>query len=133
MLAYGVAAGLAVLPEEKPATRATSNPVTPRVTQRPDSSAESPEKTIDAIGPHDCQRRLRKECAMSRQTLLSSIAIAGAIGAVLAIEYRAEAQAAGPTLVDSNLRVTAAASGFIQPTSFAFIGANDVLVLEKAS
>ena len=70
---------------------------------------------------------------MSRQTLLSSIAIAGAMGAVLAIEYRADAQAAGPTLVDSNLRVTAAASGFSQPTSFAFIGANDALVLEKAS
>jgi glucose/arabinose dehydrogenase len=70
---------------------------------------------------------------MSRQTLLSSIAIAGAIGALLATEYGTDVRAAGPALVDKNLQVSAVASGLNQPTSFAFIGANDVLVLEKAS
>ena len=68
---------------------------------------------------------------MSRQTLLSSIAIAGAIGALLAIQY--DVRAAGPTLVDKNLQVSVVASGLNQPTGFAFIGANDVLVLEKAT
>jgi aldose sugar dehydrogenase len=70
---------------------------------------------------------------MSRQTLLSSIAIAGAIGALLATEYGTDVRAAGPVLVDNNLQVSVAASGLNQPTGFAFIGANDVLVLEKAT
>jgi glucose/arabinose dehydrogenase len=68
---------------------------------------------------------------MSRQTLLSSIAIAGAIAALLAIQY--DVRAAGPTLVDKNLQVSVVAGGLNQPTGFAFIGANDVLVLEKAT
>jgi aldose sugar dehydrogenase len=42
-------------------------------------------------------------------------------------------QAIGPQLVDSNLAVRAVTTNLTQPTSMAFIGANDILVLEKAS
>jgi glucose/arabinose dehydrogenase len=70
---------------------------------------------------------------MSRQTLLRSIALSAVISFLVAGEDARDLRAAGPTLVDQNLQVSAVASGFSQPTSFAFIGANDVLVLEKAS
>jgi len=43
------------------------------------------------------------------------------------------AQTNEPTLVDPNLRVRTVITGLAQPTSMAFIGANDFLVLEKAS
>jgi aldose sugar dehydrogenase len=39
----------------------------------------------------------------------------------------------GPSLVDPNLAVRTVVSGLAQPTTMAFIGANDILVLEKAS
>ncbi|HEY3180082.1 MAG TPA: PQQ-dependent sugar dehydrogenase [Casimicrobiaceae bacterium] len=40
-------------------------------------------------------------------------------------------QAPSPTLVDENLAVRTVVSGLNQPTTMAFIGANDILVLEK--
>src|SRR5688572_8987980 len=43
----------------------------------------------------------------------------------------AAAQTAAPQLVDSNLQVRAVATSLATPTSMAFIGANDILVLEK--
>ena len=43
------------------------------------------------------------------------------------------AQSALPTLTDPNLSVRAVITGLEQPTSMAFIGANEFLVLEKAS
>jgi glucose/arabinose dehydrogenase len=43
----------------------------------------------------------------------------------------AQAQTTGPTLLDSNLELTTRASGLVTPTSIAFLGADDVLVLEK--
>src|SRR5262245_9429997 len=39
----------------------------------------------------------------------------------------------GPTMTDPNLTVTTVVSGLDQPTSMAFLGPNDFLVLEKAS
>src|SRR5438876_5678827 len=45
----------------------------------------------------------------------------------------ANAQQTGPSLVDSNLAVRAVITNLDQPTSMAFIGTNDILVLEKAS
>jgi aldose sugar dehydrogenase len=42
-------------------------------------------------------------------------------------------QAPAPTLVDPHLGVRTAASGLAQPTTMAFLGANDFFVLEKAS
>ncbi|MCI0744811.1 MAG: PQQ-dependent sugar dehydrogenase [Verrucomicrobia subdivision 3 bacterium] len=44
-----------------------------------------------------------------------------------------QAQTNGPILVDPNLRVRSVVSNLDQPTSMAFLGANDFLVLEKAS
>jgi glucose/arabinose dehydrogenase len=42
-------------------------------------------------------------------------------------------QEPGPRLVDPNLSVRAVSTNLSQPTSMAFLGANDLLVLEKAS
>jgi aldose sugar dehydrogenase len=39
----------------------------------------------------------------------------------------------GPTMVDPNLQVTTVVSGLDQPTSMAFLGPNDFLILEKAT
>ena len=70
---------------------------------------------------------------MPRQ-LLSRLATATAVAVGLfAASSGTGTRAAGPSMVDSKLGVRTFASGLIQPTSFAFIGFNDVLVLEKAS
>jgi glucose/arabinose dehydrogenase len=69
---------------------------------------------------------------MSRLTLRSrcTIVIAILLGALTGAN-RAGLSANGPTLVDRNLEVRTFASGLITPTSLAFIGASEVLVLEK--
>ena len=38
---------------------------------------------------------------------------------------------AAPTIKDSNLKVSTVATGLSNPTSMAFLGPNDILVLEK--
>src|SRR6266511_2437559 len=43
------------------------------------------------------------------------------------------AQAAGPSVLDPNLAVRTVVTGLNQPTTMAFLGADDILVLEKAS
>jgi glucose/arabinose dehydrogenase len=43
------------------------------------------------------------------------------------------ASVAAPTLLDPMLGVTTAASGLLQPTGVAFLGANDMFVTEKAT
>jgi len=53
------------------------------------------------------------------------IVVAGGAGGI------ARAQATGPTLLDPNLRLETRASGLVTPISLAFLGANDMLVLEK--
>jgi aldose sugar dehydrogenase len=55
-----------------------------------------------------------------------------AILAVLAVPAQAWAQAT-PTVADPNLAVRTVATGLAQPTGLAFIGANDMLVNEKAT
>jgi glucose/arabinose dehydrogenase len=60
-----------------------------------------------------------------RALLLVFVVVAGGVGSV------ARAQATGPTLLDPNLRLETRASGLVTPTSIAFLGANDMLVLEK--
>ena len=62
--------------------------------------------------------------------------VLGALFAAAALAYVApplEAQPPAPTLTDPNLDVRVAASGFVQPTSIAFLGANEMLVLEKTT
>jgi glucose/arabinose dehydrogenase len=57
--------------------------------------------------------------------LLVFVVVAGGAGSI------ARAQTIGPTLLDPNLRLETRASGLVTPTSIAFLGANDILVLEK--
>jgi glucose/arabinose dehydrogenase len=59
------------------------------------------------------------------------LALALAVVAPLALAVRAPAQE--PEVVDPDLAVRTAASGLSQPVSIAFIGRDDLLVLEKAS
>jgi aldose sugar dehydrogenase len=64
-----------------------------------------------------------------------TISLKSVAGAVLAVWVgtSADAQISGPQLVDSKLAVRTVSTNLDQPTSMAFIGANDLLVLEKAS
>jgi aldose sugar dehydrogenase len=57
--------------------------------------------------------------------LVVLVAVAGGAGS------SARAQAIGPTLLDPNLELHTRGSGLVTPTSIAFLGANDMLVLEK--
>lgn len=57
--------------------------------------------------------------------LLVLVVVAGGAGSI------ARAQTTGPTLLDPNLRLETRAGGLVTPASIAFLGANDVLVLEK--
>jgi glucose/arabinose dehydrogenase len=58
-----------------------------------------------------------------------TVAIVGVAGAaVLSLSAQT-----GPSLEDPNLAVRTLVSGLQQPTTMAFLGANDILVLEKAS
>jgi glucose/arabinose dehydrogenase len=61
---------------------------------------------------------------------MRGVALLFTVLVVLAMSIAGRAQAA-PTLVDSNLRLRTAVAGLDLPTSLAFIGANDMLVLEK--
>src|ERR671914_2772835 len=54
-----------------------------------------------------------------------------AVSATFALTGTAAAQT--PQVLDRDLEVRTAASGLVQPTSMAFIGDDDFLVLEKAS
>lgn len=65
--------------------------------------------------------------------LTTALLLVGGLISLLTPVHRVEAQAVGPTVVDPNLAVRTVASGFTQPTSMAFIGQNDFLVLEKST
>ena len=66
----------------------------------------------------------------SRPPLWAPIVV---LGLVAAIGPPTEAQTPTPSLVDPDLAVRTAASGLAQPVNLAFLGRNDMLVLEKAS
>jgi aldose sugar dehydrogenase len=59
--------------------------------------------------------------------------LAVVLGAVLVTAFVPARAAAAPTVVDPNLAVRTAASGLDQPISIAFLGPNDMFVLEKAT
>ncbi|MEO6006064.1 MAG: PQQ-dependent sugar dehydrogenase [Opitutus sp.] len=64
----------------------------------------------------------------------SRLALSWLAASVLAATgLSASAQTALPEMVDSNLKVRVLASGLVTPISLAFIGENDLLVLEKAT
>src|SRR5215213_7943171 len=52
---------------------------------------------------------------------------------VLALSASAAAEPDGPTMVDPKLAVRTAVSGLVTPTTMAFLGPNDMLVLEKVT
>src|SRR5687767_8291699 len=71
---------------------------------------------------------------MSQRMLLSRFAMTLVIaGTLLGINDGTKAQTTAPSLIDPNLRLRTVASGLSQPTSLAFIGVSDLLVLEKSS
>ena len=55
------------------------------------------------------------------------------LAVLVTLAVPAEAWAQGPTVVDPNLAVRTVATGLSQPTGLAFLGANDMLVNEKAT
>jgi aldose sugar dehydrogenase len=59
--------------------------------------------------------------------------LAAVLGAVLVTAFVPARATAAPSVVDPNLAVRTAASGLDQPISMAFLGPNDMLVLEKAT
>ena len=70
--------------------------------------------------------------ASPRNVLLTAVgAVILALGVVL--PAIAQLPLVAPSLVDPNLAVRKVAFGLNQPTSMAFIGANDILALEKAT
>jgi glucose/arabinose dehydrogenase len=73
------------------------------------------------------RNRLRARTAVlgaSLSVVLSALTVAGPAGV-------GPAQAAGPTMLDPRLAVRTVVSGLVTPTSLAFLGADDILVLEK--
>src|SRR5438105_2588990 len=63
----------------------------------------------------------------------TSIKFTVCAGLIVCAQTFVDAQGNGPQLIDTNLAVRAVTTNLNQPTSMAFIGANDFLVLEKAS
>ena len=65
------------------------------------------------------------------------IGVGALVGLSVAIIFSArtgvEAQAVDPTVLDPNLDVRTVVVGLNQPTSMAFLGPNDILVLEKST
>jgi glucose/arabinose dehydrogenase len=72
---------------------------------------------------------VKKSCSSVAAALLDSLAVV--IGC--AMMHGMEAQAAAPTMLDPNLAVRTVVAGLNQPTTMAFLGPTDILVLEKAT
>jgi glucose/arabinose dehydrogenase len=75
-----------------------------------------------------------KTTTSSRSTqLVCALGLLGALalGVMHKVERTVQAQAGGPTMLQPNLSVRTTISGLVTPTTLAFLGANDVLVLEK--
>ena len=68
-----------------------------------------------------------------RRMLGLGAALATALTTTVLLATGGQAQTAGPVILDPDLGVRTVASGLSQPTSLAILGANDMLVLEKAS
>jgi len=67
---------------------------------------------------------------MDRNSLLAVLALTFT-AAVAFLGPRAQAQVPGPSVVDPNLAVRTVVSGLVTPTTMAFLGPDDMLVLEK--
>src|SRR5262245_43023096 len=71
----------------------------------------------------------KKSCSSVAAALLDSLAVVICCGMM----HGMEAQAADPTMLDPNLAVRTVVAGLNQPTTMAFLGPTDILVLEKAT
>src|SRR5688572_30815674 len=74
----------------------------------------------------------RARAGYFRQSCFPGAAILGCLSLLFSAGFVGLVQAQ-PTIVEPNLAVRTVANGLIQPTSMAFLGASDILVLEKAS
>jgi aldose sugar dehydrogenase len=70
---------------------------------------------------------VKKPCSSVAAALLDSLMVVICCGMMPGME----AQAADPTMLDPNLAVRTVVTGLIQPTTMAFLGPTDILVLEK--
>src|SRR5262245_56346838 len=72
---------------------------------------------------------VKKPCSNVAAALLDSLAVVICCGMMQSME----AQAADPRMLDPKLAVRTVAAGLNQPTTMAFLGATDILALEKAT
>jgi glucose/arabinose dehydrogenase len=70
---------------------------------------------------------------LHRHNLLTLAAVVGLLGFLFHDGIPVAAQNTSPTMLDPNLSVRAVVTGLNQPTTMAFIGENDLLVLEKST
>ena len=70
---------------------------------------------------------------LHRHSLLMLAVIVGLAGFLFHDGIPVTAQTTGPTMLHPNLSVRAVVTGLTQPTTMAFIGENDLLVLEKGT
>jgi len=70
---------------------------------------------------------------MKKHILLSPTGLKSVVCGAFVVSISAIANGQEPTVVDPNLRVRTLVTNLNQPTSMAFIGATDLLVLEKAT
>jgi aldose sugar dehydrogenase len=62
---------------------------------------------------------------------IGAVVLAALCSIAVGLSSSASAQEAGPTMVDPRLDVRSVTSGLVTPTSIAFLGQNDFLVIEK--
>lgn len=72
---------------------------------------------------------LRSRCSIVAAALLAGLAVVICCGTM----HGGEVHAADPTMLDPNLAVRTVVDGLNQPTTMAFLGLNEILVLEKAT
>lgn len=65
--------------------------------------------------------------------IVTALLLVGGLLSLLSPARKAAAQAVSPTVLDPNLAVRTVVSGLTMPTSMAFIGQSDFLVLEKST
>src|SRR6266581_1236585 len=91
----------------------------------------SPQKT--SVMPLDTKDMGAAAAPESRRNLLYARVGAAFLALAIVLPAIAQLPLVAPSVVDPNLAVRKVAFGLNQPTSMAFIGTNDILVLEKAT
>ena len=71
------------------------------------------------------------ERKLHKQSLLTLVLMVGLVGLVFHDEGPVTAQSTGPSMLHPGLGVRTVVAGLTTPSTMAFIGANDILVLEK--